>query len=254
MSKTKELEQSDANKTRLEQLQSFGEQTKEILPSLGIDLASGVLGWCAGKVLKRNSLLFGLALTVAGRYHSLHLAMERERKRQFVYDSATKEKNALAGLTERYTDIDNHVYHGESPLFALGMGMIFGGATSMTSVNGTEKTDETFSARAKNAWQEITGDLKYRLYLNKPAQQTEISPATSSAAPVSGTDVNVLLGKNVLDEMDLSALDQMDRANLEHANAYQNSSVPISYTLPPAMNGMPDDDETVGEISDTRIM
>jgi|GEM_PF-3517251 len=254
----KKIKQSAENLSRLEQLEgNMGEQAKELMPPLLIDLASGLVGWWMGKTMKRASLLTGLAVYTAGRAHSLQMAMERERKRAGMVQAAEENKHALSGIFNRYTDVESKVYHGDSPLVAFGMGMILGGATNAASLNGTEKTGETFSDRAKRAWNEITGDLKYRLYLSKEqgggAGAGENTAAENTAPPVGGTeDLQVFVpSRSGLEQFDMSGLDSLEQTVYEHANAFESGVGEIETGYPALQDAVTisgTDEDTVGEV------
>lgn len=255
------ISRSNEYRERLAALKnSVGEQTKELAAPIALDVASGLVGWWLGRQMGRASLLVGFLTYAGGKYHSLHETINREEQMAGSYDE--ENRMLMSGYHPLYKD-ENRVYHGDSPLSALGFGMMFGGAFSQTSaVNGTNGQELSATDKAKAAFDEIKDDLKYRLYLDKifkDEKQTENKAADNGG--VSGvSEVDVFIaGDKLTKGMDLSKLDEFDKHVEESAIAFDEKQVaPKGQPATPKKDAVadPKEDESdlLGEISSTRIL
>lgn len=234
---------------RLEQLKgSAGEQVKELIKPVLIDLACGFGGWFLGKYLGQKSLLIGLGVYGLGRYHSLRMAMTREEQREQT-EAAAKKDGRIANLMDKVYG-QNRIYHGESPLSTLGMSMMIGGATAFVGARQSNEGD-------KGPWQEIKEDLKHRLYLDKFFNKTEEENKQATPAVSGIGEINYFLaGDSLTQDMNLSVLDNLDKQMEEAAISFQNQetryAAPAPQSTADSFSGFPDVEE-LEEIG-TRIL
>jgi hypothetical protein len=224
------------------------EQLKEVVMPVVMDLGCGLLGWIAGRYAGQKSLLFGLAIYAAGKYHSVRMAMTQGEKRRAAEKAKSKDGKISSLIDKVYGE--NRVYYGDSPLATLGMAMIVGGAVGASF--GSKKTETT-------PWQEIKEDLKHRLYLDKfLAKKEEETTITEAEKAVSGIgEIEYFLAGNELTQnINLSELDKLDKKMEEEARRFSEPQIPAytpSQTKADSFSGINDPDELEG-LAGTRIL
>jgi hypothetical protein len=242
----------------LNELQSdYSAQAKELAMPVAIDVAGMLTGWWLGKQMGRSSLLLGFLTYAGGKVHTLHENIRREQERIGI--DYEENKPALSGFNPLYNN-PNRVYHGESPLVSIGMGMMIGGAFSADSMNGIGGEELSATDKAKNAFSDIKEDLKHRLYLDKIFQSGENnSEKKKEENPVNGvSEVDLFIaGDKLGKEIDFSKLDQFDRQIENEAVNFQNKGTPQKQTATAtAYNNVMQqaDDDLLNGFSTTRIM
>lgn len=235
------MSKAKSHAERLEQLKgNVGEQVKELAMPVLLDLLCGFGGWFAGKAIGKPSLLVGAGLYFAGRYHSLRMTMSREEQRVQT-EAAAKKDGRITKLMDKVYG-QHRIYYGESPLSTLGMSIMIGGAT--VAFAGSRKANEG----EKGAWQEIKDDLKHRLYLDKffnkeekeETQNAQATPAVSGIGEIS----YFLAGDQLTQDMNLSALDDLDKQMEQAAINFQNQeteyAAPAPQTTVDSFSGFPE--------------
>lgn len=192
---------------------NFGEQVKEIIMPVIVDLACGGIGWYAGKKLGQKSLLVGLGLYVAGRFHGLHMAMKHEEQREATEKMKSKDGRLSKLIGNVYGE--NRVYYGDSPLSTIGMSMMVGGAVA-SSLGATEKQGEV------GTWQEMKNDLKHRLYLDSFFNTKEEGTQSDKDVKGIGEIEYFLAGNELTKGLNLSELDKLDKQMEEEALRFRS--------------------------------